>query len=91
MYAYRRNLLGDIDVLGQLHLALLDRTCHVGFLDRFAEVGFLVDERDEAVFDLEVHLRAFVDRFLELARGRDAEGLSTRKHIGQRMFEVSSR
>lgn len=41
--AYRRDLLGKVDVLGELHLALLQRALQVSLLDRVASVGVLVD------------------------------------------------
>lgn len=75
--AYRGDLLGQIDVLGQLHLALLERARQVCLLNGLAQVGLLVDKRDEAVFDLEMHLRALFDTLFEVARSFDREGRSS--------------
>jgi hypothetical protein len=64
--------LGQVHVLGQLHLAFLERAFQVALLDRVAEVGILVDESDEAVFDLQVHLAALY-LFAEVALCLDRE------------------
>ena len=58
---HRRDLPGQIDILGQAHLALLERAVEISLLDRVAAVCVLVDERDEAVLDLEMHLEALAD------------------------------
>lgn len=68
---YRRYLLGDIDVLGQRHFALLDRARQICLLHRLAQIRFLVDQSNESIFDLKVHLGALVDRVFQLARGCD--------------------
>ena len=69
----RRDLRRQIDIRGQAHLALLERALEVTFLDRLAPVGVLVDEGDEAVFDLQVHFEALVDLLFEGAGGFDGE------------------
>ena len=74
---YRRNLPGQINVLGQAHLALLERALEVTLLYRFATIRVLVDECDEAVLDLQVHLETLTDLLLEVACGLDAELLAT--------------
>jgi hypothetical protein len=74
---YRRNLPGQINVLCQAHLALLKRALEVSLLDRFATVRILVDECDEAVLDLQVHLETLTNFLLEVASGLDAELLTT--------------
>jgi hypothetical protein len=63
----RWDLSGQIDVLCQAHLAFFEGALEVAFLDGFASVGVLVDERDEPVFDLEVHFEAFGDFLLEVS------------------------
>lgn len=72
-----RDLLGQLDVLGQGGLALLDRALEVDVLDLAAEVGGLLDDGDQAVLDLQVHLGAFFDVFGEVTAGGDAEGHTT--------------
>jgi hypothetical protein len=74
---YRRDLPGDVDVLGERHLSLVERALEVRFANRVAAVGFLVNEGDEPVLDLQVHLEALLDLVLEGARGLDRELLST--------------
>ena len=57
----RRDLLGQIHILRQRRLTLLDRALEVDVLDRVAEVGGLLDDGYEAVFDLEVDFGALGD------------------------------
>jgi hypothetical protein len=73
---YRGDFAGQSDVLGQAQLALLERALEVGLLDRFACIALLVDERDEAVLDLQVHLGSLDNLLLEVAAGLDAESLT---------------
>jgi hypothetical protein len=69
-----RDLLGELDVLGQRGLALLDRALEVHVLDLVAKVGGLLDDGDQAILDLQVHLGAFFDICREVTAGGDAEG-----------------
>jgi len=71
-----RDLLGELDVLGQGELALLERALEVDVLDLGAEVGILPDDGDQAVLDLQVHLGAIFDVLREVAASDDAEGLA---------------
>lgn len=71
-----RDLLGELDVLGQGGLALLERALKVDVLDLAAEVGVLPNDGDQAVLDLQVHLGAIFDVFREVAASDDAEGLA---------------
>ena len=71
-----RDLLRQLDVLGQGQLALLERALEVDILDLAAEVGGLPDDGDQAVLDLQVHLGAIFDIFREVTAGDDAEGLA---------------
>lgn len=64
---YRRNLPGNINILADGPLALFNRAVEIGLAHCVAAVGVLVDERDEAVFDLEVHLEAFFEGLFEIA------------------------
>ena len=85
-----RDLLGKLDVLGQGGLALLDRALEVDVLDLVAEVGILLDDGDQAVLDLQVHLRAIFDVLRKVTAGHDAEDLTT-VAWGQRMYICVSR
>lgn len=71
-----RDLLGELDVLGQGELALLKRAFEVDVLDLAAEVGILPDDGDQAVLDLQVHLGAIFDVFGEVTASDDAESLA---------------
>jgi hypothetical protein len=72
-----RDLLGELDVLGQGELALLERALEVDVLDLSAEVGVLPDDGDQAVLDLQVHLGAIFNVLREVTASDDAEGLAT--------------
>jgi hypothetical protein len=75
--AYWRDLLGKVDVLGELHLALLERALQVCLLHRLARVGILVNQGNQVVIsDRKVHLGALLDILVEFALGRDAECLA---------------
>lgn len=75
--AHRRNLPGQIDVLGQAHLAFLERAVKVSLLDSLTSICVLVDERDDAILDLKVHGETLANFLLEVARGLDAKCLAT--------------
>lgn len=70
---YRWDLSRQINILGHAHIALLERTLQVRLANRVAPVCLLVDERDEPVLDLQVHLEALLDRLVDGAAGFDAE------------------
>jgi hypothetical protein len=72
----RRDLLRQLDVLGQGQLALLDRALEVGLLDGVAQVGGLSDDGDQAVLDGQVHLGAVYDIGGQVAAGDDGEDLT---------------
>jgi hypothetical protein len=71
-----RDLLRQLDVLGQGQLALLDRALEVDVLDGVAQVGRLPDDGDQAVFDGQVHLGAVFDIRSDVAARDDGEGLT---------------
>ena len=75
------NLAGQVDVLGEGHLALLERTLEICLANRVAAIGLLVDEGDEAVLDLEMHLEALLNLVLEVTAGLDGESLATEKML----------
>jgi len=56
-----RDLLGQLHRLAERHLALLERTLEIDLVGLFAQVDFLVENADEAVFDLDVDLGAGLD------------------------------
>lgn len=71
-----RDLLRQLDILGQGQLALLDRALEVNILDRVTQVGRLPDDGDQAVLDRQVHLCAVLDVRGDVAAGGDGEGLA---------------
>ena len=78
---YRRNLPRQLNILSQAELALLQRALEIRLLDRVARVALLVDQRDQSVLDLEMHLGALADLFLEIARRLDSQLLSSRMAV----------
>jgi hypothetical protein len=77
MRAYRRNFPWDVDVLGESHLALVERALEVCLADGVASICLLVDQGDQAVLDLQVHFEALLNLLLEVTRGLDGELLAT--------------
>ena len=72
----RRDLLGQLDVLLEREVALLQRALEVDVLDRVAEVGRVLEDGDEAVFDLQVHFGALGDVLVQGAGGGYGEGFA---------------
>jgi hypothetical protein len=75
--SYRRDLLRQVDRLGDDKLARLDGALEVHIPQLLAQVGLHVDEFDVAIFDLDVHIGALENRVLHLAAGFDDEGCAT--------------
>ena len=75
------DLLGQVDFLGELHVALLQGTLEIDFVGVVAQLNFLVEDADETVFDLEVDLGAFFNVAGEVAGALDGEWCAT-KHDG---------
>jgi hypothetical protein len=71
------NLLRQIHLLLQRRLALLDWALQVDILDSVTEIGGLLDDGDEAVLDLQVHLGALCDVLAEGARCSNGQLLAT--------------
>lgn len=85
---YRWDFTGQRNVLGQAHLALVERALEICLADGVATVCFLVDEGDQAVLDLKVHLEALLDLFLEGAGRLDTECLTTGVALASRSSHV---
>lgn len=74
---YRRNLLGKINVLGQVDGTLLQRALKVDILQVLAEVGLLVDDADQTVLDLKVNLGTLFNVLRQDTGCLDREGDAT--------------
>lgn len=74
---YGRNLLGKVNVLGQLHRALLQRALEIDILEVLTQVGLLVDDADQTVLDLQVNLCALLDILRQDSRGLDGQSDAT--------------
>lgn len=72
----RWNCTWQLNVLGELQVALFQRTLKIDVLDRFAEVGGLIDDGDQAVFHRVVDRGPFFDILGKDARGGDVEGFA---------------
>jgi len=73
------DLLGNRHILRDGRVALLERALEVDVADLLAQVGFLVDESDEAVFDLHEHFGAVFDFLAGGPVGDYGEGRATRQ------------
>lgn len=74
---YRWNLLWNLNILRNLRQAILERAFQIYILDLLAEICALIDESDQAIFNLQVNICALQDIFGKGANGFDREGLST--------------
>lgn len=74
---YRRDLLGQLNILCESHFALLQRTVQVDIFDLLTEVCFLVDQADQAILDLQENLGTLLDLLAEGTLGDDGEVLTT--------------
>ena len=75
------DLLGQLDSLGESHLALLQGTTEIDLVDLFAEIDFLVEDANEAVLDLDVYFGAFFDVLGECALSGDDEVVATMRML----------
>ena len=82
------HLLGNLYALGQLHGTLLERAGQVDIADLVAEVGFLLDQGDQAVFDLQEDFGAGFDVFGEGAGGDDGEVCAGGWWVGVKVYVV---
>lgn len=73
----RRNLLGQIDLLRQDHITLLQRALQINILDLVTQVHSLLHQSDNAPLDFNVHDGTFGDGFVESTRGSNSECLAT--------------
>ena len=75
--AYRRDLLGQIDLLLQNHIALLQRALEVHVLDLVTETDGLLDQGNETPFDNQVDGSPVLNGITQKTAGPDVQGLST--------------
>lgn len=75
--AYRRYLLGQVHLLRQDHLALLQRTREIDILDLVTQVDRLFHQGDQAPFHLEGDGRTFLYLVEQSAAGFDSERLTS--------------
>jgi hypothetical protein len=76
--AYRRDLLGEIHILCQAHVALVERALQVNLANGFAQIGLLVDQGDQTVFDLKVHFGALFDFLFKGSGSFDGQSLAAK-------------
>lgn len=75
--SYRRDLLGQFDILCQNHLALLQRTLEVHIAELITKIGGLRDQSDKAIFDDQVDICALHNFIPYGTAGRDSELFAT--------------
>lgn len=74
---YRRDLLRQVHLLCQNHLAFLKRTLHVHILKLVAEIDGLLDQRDEAPFDFQCDSSTLLNGLEQSAARLNSECLTT--------------
>jgi hypothetical protein len=79
---YRRNLLGQVDLLRQDHAALLKGALQINILDLVTQVHGLLHQSDNTPLDFNVHDGTLGDGFVESTRGGNGEGLATNADAG---------
>ena len=77
MVTYGRNLLWQRDILRNCDLALLDRTLQVHIRDLLTQIGLCVDQTNQAILDLDVHVCAFLHICEKCSYSFDGEVSST--------------
>lgn len=75
--AYRRDLLGQIHLLLQNHLALLQWALEIHVLDLVTEIDCLLDQGDETPFDNQVDGSTLLNGIVQKTAGPDGQGLTT--------------
>lgn len=78
-----RNLGGQLDSLGDLHLASLKRALEVNVTDLVAEVGLGRDKADQAVLDGQQDVCTLINRLLDHTLGLDDQLLATIEQTSQ--------
>lgn len=74
---YRWDLLGQLDLLLQDHVTLLQRAVEVNILDLLAEIGGLSDERDQTILDFQENGSTLLDSFAQGTRSLNGKSLTT--------------
>lgn len=75
--SYGRNLLGEVNGLGDLNDTSLDGALEVDVADLLAEVGLGADQANEAILDGKEDVGVLFDSGLDLALGLDDELMAT--------------
>lgn len=88
---YRRDLLGDVDRLGDGQHALLDGALEVDVLGLLAQAGRGGQQPDQPVLDDELDVRAVLDRLVHGASRADLELDAASKHKCQPVSRAARR
>ena len=67
----------QVNIFGERHLAFLQWALEVHINDLFAKISLLLDESDQAIFDLQKDVGALFNLLLESALGFDGKGFAT--------------
>lgn len=75
---YRWDLIGQINLLGQGHGTLLQRALEIDILDLLTQIDLLLQQGNQAPFNLQEHRSALLDGIAQGTFCFDGEGLATR-------------
>lgn len=75
--SYIRDLLRQLDGLGDGQSTVFDGALHVDVLDLLAQIGLCADKANQAVLDLECDIGAFLDGLAQGTGCLDNEVLAT--------------
>lgn len=76
------DLLRQVHLLRQHHLALFERTLHIHILQLVTEIDGLLDQRDETPFDFQGDGGSLLDPLEQSAASLDRESLTTTNNDG---------
>lgn len=76
---YRRDLTGQVDLLCQDQIALVQGAFEVNIGKLIAEIGLLPDQSNQTIFDLEQNVSTLLNRLLQCTTGLDRESMATAK------------
>ncbi|KND87845.1 hypothetical protein TOPH_07470 [Tolypocladium ophioglossoides CBS 100239] len=88
VYLPWRNLIGQVDLLGNLHVASLDGAFEVDVADLLTEVRLGVNKSDEAVLDAQLNVSTLLDGLLDSPVGLDDQLLASGRWVGHEIHPL---
>lgn len=74
---HRWDLIWQFNILRNDRLALLNRALHIHIRDLLAEICFRANKSNQAILDLQKHIRASLNLFLYCSNSLDRERVSS--------------